>query len=257
MAIHRRRQDVVLLALRWRFRLLRRRFADRRSRVWFARRLAVPPAFDYIAAQYALPLRCYPGQEARFEGKRHNLALALAALDGVVVAPREVLSFWKCAGRPTRRQGYAEAAALKNGQLIEEVGGAICLASTVLYNVGLLSGLTVVERYCHSVDTYGDDRYFELGRDAAVEFAYRDLRFRNDHDASVLMRASFINDLAQIEARFERDPGFEAELCVTQPTDVAVDAFRVHTERVIESTDSVEREDLGWSTYQTPRKTVG
>ncbi|HEX5479009.1 MAG TPA: VanW family protein, partial [Dehalococcoidia bacterium] len=120
---------------------------------------------------YALPIACYPGQEQRYEGKVRNLSLSMAAIDGALVMPGEVLSFWRLVGRPTRAAGYKEAAALKAGRLTSEVGGSICLASTVLYNVGLLAGMGILERYCHSVDTYGDARYFELGRDAAVEYA--------------------------------------------------------------------------------------
>jgi vancomycin resistance protein VanW len=59
--------------------------------------------------------------------------------------------------------------------------------STVLYNVGLLGGLEILERHCHSIDLYGEDRYFELGRDASIEYGYLDLRLRNPHDFPVLL----------------------------------------------------------------------
>ncbi len=49
--------------------------------------------------------------------------------------------------------------------------------------------MKIVERHCHSVDSYGDARYFELGRDAAVEYAYLDLRFRNDFPQPLLIRS--------------------------------------------------------------------
>ena len=48
------------------------------------------------------------------------------------------------------------------------------------FNAGLLAGLEIVERSEHSVDTYSDQRYFELGRDTTIEYGYLDLRFRNE-----------------------------------------------------------------------------
>jgi vancomycin resistance protein VanW len=92
-----------------------------------------------------------------------------------------VFSVWRTAKRPSAARGYARAAALKDGVLTTDIGGAICLLSTVLYNVGLLGALEIVERHCHSVDSYGENRYFEPGRDAAIEFPYLDLRLRNPH----------------------------------------------------------------------------
>ncbi len=159
------------------------------ARQWrFASGLGAAAHFPHRVAAYELALRCYPGQEARFDDKRHNIALALARFDSVVIAPGETLSFWRRVGRPTERTGYKRAAALKAGVLTEDVGGSICLASTLLYNAGLLAAMHVVERTCHSVDSYGADRYFELGRDASVEYAYRDLRMRNELPAALLLR---------------------------------------------------------------------
>jgi vancomycin resistance protein VanW len=151
--------------------------AVRRRRI--SRRRADATGFAFPVCSYELPLVCYPGQEASFASKRANIARSLAACDGVVVGAGETFSFWRCAGRPTAARGYGSAAAMRDGVMGTEIGGAICFSATLLYNAGLLSGMEIAERWCHSVDTYGDARYFELGRDAAVEFAYRDLRMRN------------------------------------------------------------------------------
>ncbi len=161
--------------------LLRRGVRDRRRGVCFASQRAPVDDFGFQWAEYSRPFLDYPGQEQLAGAKRQNKRVLAAALDGVVIDPGQVFSVWQLAGRPTSGLGYAPAAALKDGQLIRETGGAICLLSTVLYNVGLLAGLEVVERKCHSVDSYGAARYFELGRDAAIEFGYVDLRFRNSH----------------------------------------------------------------------------
>jgi vancomycin resistance protein VanW len=173
--------------VRLQLRLMQRRRRDGRAGIVFARGRGDAATFPYELCRYERPFIDYPGQELAALAKRHNQAVLGAALTGTVIAPGEMFSIWRLAARPTRRNGYGAAAAIRNGELRMEVGGAICLLSTVLYNVALLGGLRIVERHCHSVDTYGDDRYFELGRDAAIEYGYRDLRFRNPHDFAVIL----------------------------------------------------------------------
>ena len=142
----------------------------------------------------------YPGQEHLAEGKRHNQRVMAHALDGVRVEPGEVLSLWRCAGRPSARRGYLPGAAIVAGELTSEDGGATCQLSTVFYNAGLLAGLDVVERHAHSVDVYGEARYFEPGRDATIEYGVLDVRFRNPYPFAVLLELTTDDD--RVEAVF-------------------------------------------------------
>lgn len=245
----RRPQEFAPFALRWRVRAIRRLLHDARAGLRFARRRPASRFTSRVAA-YELPMRCYPGQEARFGAKRRNLALSLAAIDGVVVRRGEVLSFWRCVGRPTRSSGYLQAAALKRGLLVEDVGGAVCLSSTLIYNVGLLCGFTVIERHAHSVDSYGIDRYFQLGRDAAVEYAYRDVRLRNDFDAPILIRARLEERSVCAEAWTDAPSVADVELLVSGPVADDRGGFRVRTQRTMRHRGHRTTEDLGWSTYR-------
>lgn len=168
-------------------------------------------------ATYELPLFDYPGQESMGRAKRQNLALVAALVHGLQVRPGQTFSFWRVVGRPTAPRGFLPATALKDGRLTAEVGGAVCFISTVLYNAALLAGMTVTERHAHSLDTYGSARYFELGRDAAVEFGYLDLRFRNDHAHSVvlLLHAEPARVVAAVSAPVPRE--FNVEIIVSEP----------------------------------------
>ena len=149
---------------------------------------ATPPdAFPHRFEGYRLPLLIYPGQEHLAEGKRHNQRLMASALHGARVEPGEVLSLWRLSGRPSARRGYLEGSAIVDGRITAEAGGAVCLLSTVLYNAGLLAALEIVERHAHSADIYGEARYFELGRDATIEYGVLDVRFRNPHPWPVLL----------------------------------------------------------------------
>lgn len=186
--------------LRLQIRLCRRLLLDRIRGTRFPSERGDPAAYMYRICRYERRLICYPGQEAAFSAKRRNIEIALARVDRTVVKPGVTFSFWRTVGRPDAREGYAPAAALKDGSLIEEVGGAVCLVSTVFYNVALLAAMAIEERRCHSVDSYGDGRYFEPGRDASVEYAYIDLRARNRLAVPIILRAHLDGDTAVGEA---------------------------------------------------------
>jgi RNA polymerase sigma factor (sigma-70 family) len=149
-------------------------------------------------------------------------------------------------GRPTAARGYGAAAALRDGVLTQEAGGALCLASTVVYNVLLLAGLRIVERHCHSVDSYGDARYFELGRDAAVEYAYRDLRARNDAPEAIPLRATAGRDVVRAEAYVATAGAGTCKISVSAPRIDECGALHVRTHRI---RGGEQPEDLGWSVY--------
>lgn len=111
----------------------------------------------------------------RSESQRHNARLALARLDGAVVAPGGMFSFNQRVGTFSRDRGYRKAPVSYNGQLIDDWGGGVCQTSTTLYNAALLAGMRILERHRHQFAP----SYVPPGRDAAVAFSNIDLRFRN------------------------------------------------------------------------------
>jgi vancomycin resistance protein VanW len=246
--------------VRLRLTVARRRWRERR--VAFAARRASPGDFTVEVCAYGRRFMDYAGQETLAAAKRQNQRVLAAQLHGVVIHPGETFSVWRLAARPRARDGYAEAAALKDGVLTAETGGAICLLSTVLYNLALLSGMHIVERHCHSVDSYGDRRYFELGRDAAIEYGYLDLQFKNRHSAA-LMICFDIDDAGVFGSVRGPSPlPCRVEFDISAPEPVADEAgfrrdgmhrFRVRTQRLLHWPNGREaREDLGFSTYRIP-----
>jgi vancomycin resistance protein VanW len=203
--------------LRLRIALLRRWLRDRRARHAFAGLRVNDGSFVHTIASYERAIPIYPGQEQLAEAKRTNQRTMASALDGALIGPGELFSLWRYAGRPTACAGYARAAAIKDGLLTTDIGGATCLLATVVYNLALLGAMEIVERRCHSVDSYGPRRYFELGRDAAIEFGYTDLRFRNPHPYPVVVRL-WVEDeriTARLLAAAPRD--FCVEIRVSEP----------------------------------------
>ncbi len=247
------------LARRWLPRRLRaevaiarRHLRDRRSGEAFATAHGAASDFAHAFEGYALPVVIYPGQEHVAAGKLHNQRLMAEALGGVRVEPGEVLSLWRCTGRPSARRGYMAGAAIVAGELTTEDGGGTCQVSTVLYNAGLLAGLDVVERHAHSADVYGEARYFEPGRDATIEYGVLDLRFRNPYPFPVLLELTAGDDrvAAGFHAPVAELPAVAIE--VEQPPPDA-STWSAHTLRTVTPPGGEpRRDDLGWSVYRVP-----
>ncbi len=228
--------------------VLRRGLRDLASRERFAaRRDWDGPHYPF--EEYALPMIVYPGQEHAADAKHNNSRLLAGSLSGSVIEPGETWSLWKLAGAPTRAKGYGEAAAIVNGELTTAVGGATCLVSTVVFNAGLLAGLEVVERAHHSVDTYGDRRYFELGRDATIEYGYLDLRFRNPFPWP--LRLDVHVDPTEVRAAFHAPLPRPFEVNVTVEVDrPAPDLIHARTRRRVSGPMIPTQTWLDHSTYR-------
>lgn len=228
---------------------LRRSYRDRRAGFRFATQDIGRAAFQHGFGAYRRPFIDYPGQGALASAKRHNQEVMARALDGVVVPPGAVFSLWRLAGRPTASAGYERAAAIRGDVLTSDIGGATCLLSTVLYNTALLGGQEIVERHCHSADTYGEARYFELGRDAAIEYGWSDLRFRNSLPVPVQVRVRVSDAAVETELFTETPIPVSCEIEVRE-------AFRTSSELCVRTRRAVSVngvqssiEDLGESRY--------
>jgi len=133
--------------------------------------------FDRLVAQSVTPLWSDPSlSEAAMQfGKVQNLRRAAIALDGRVLAPGAVFSFWRHVGRATPGRGFASGRMLREGCMVAAVGGGLCQLSNALYDVALSAGCRIVERHAHSHRVPGSAA--AVGRDATVAWNYVDLRF--------------------------------------------------------------------------------
>lgn len=116
--------------------------------------------------------------------RKHNVELAVSAIDGITVKRNETLSFNEVVGARTAERGYKEARVIKSGEYVEGIGGGVCQVSSTLYNAWALSGLTVSEVQCHTLPSH----YVGISRDAAVS-EYKDLKLLNDSLSDVYISA--------------------------------------------------------------------
>ena len=119
-----------------------------------------------------------------------NLRTGLAYIDGAIVEPGEVFSFYKYAG-PYNKRGYVF--------YYEFVGNGVCQIATTTYNAALLGGLEIVERYQHAEMV----PYVKGGLDATVaSYAsgwYVDMKFKNTYKYPIYISAYATGGVAHVD----------------------------------------------------------
>ena len=132
------------------------------------------------------------------EGSRYNVLLAAKKIDGTILEQGEEFSYNKIVGPAEKDDGFQKGLVIVGGKFVPGYGGGVCQTSSTLYNAVLLAGLKVLERYNHSV--YADaTSYVPLGRDAAVYYGHKDLRFKNTLPYPIVIAAYQDGDYLNIE----------------------------------------------------------
>jgi vancomycin resistance protein YoaR len=134
---------------------------------------AVPLALD----EHRLYSVTNPRERDLEMGKVQNLRVAAAAIDGIVLEPGDLFSFWSEVGRPSSGKGYVLGREFRLGCLVPSIGGGICQLTNALSRVAHSAGMEIVERHSHSV--HPEDFFIDDQTDATVFWNYVDLRFRS------------------------------------------------------------------------------
>ena len=118
------------------------------------------------------------------EERYNNVQLATKNLNYYILYPGETFSFNKVVGPRTSERGFRDAPIMSEGGTFLGPGGGVCQASSTLYNAVVNSKLTIVERHQHARPV----GYVPPGMDATVDFAWLDLKFKNDFNHPVVVR---------------------------------------------------------------------
>lgn len=111
---------------------------------------------------------------------KKNLFLASEKLNELNLEPRSIFSFSDTVGDTRFEDGYSVARTILNGEAIYELGGGLCIVSSVVYNLLLKSGFEIIERHKHSRPVH----YIPLGLDATIYFGKKNLKMKNPFDQS-------------------------------------------------------------------------
>lgn len=114
-------------------------------------------------------------------GRKTNVELAAAKINGVILNPGDEFSYNKVVGQRTAAAGFKAAAAYSGGKVVQEIGGGICQVSSTLYCAALYANLEITARDCHHFAV----GYLPAGLDATVSWGGPEFKFKNCRDLPV------------------------------------------------------------------------
>lgn len=149
----------------------------------------LPISHAWYRHESLLRKRLSVAEDRLTKAKIHNLTLATQAINGMVIKPGQIFSFWRGVGPATTRRGYIQGMLLSRGTVVEGVGGGLCQLSNLLHWVFLHAPMTILERHHHSFDPFPDNRRFvPFGGGATVAYNILDLKAGNSWHAPLVIR---------------------------------------------------------------------
>ena len=118
------------------------------------------------------------------ENKAINLSLAAPMINGILIHPGEIFSFWRLVGADSERKGYKEGLTISNGKPSRGTGGGLCQLTNLIHWMVMHSELTIVEHHHHDgIDLFPDfKRQIPFGTGTSIVYNYLDYRFINSTD---------------------------------------------------------------------------
>lgn len=147
------------------------------------------------------------------ENKAVNIRLASNKINGIIIKPGEVFSFWRTIGKVNKRTGYKEGRVIKDNKLISGTGGGLCNLANTINNLVLNSPLEIVEFHKHSDALAPDNgKRIPLANGTSVSYNYIDYRFKNNTDQNVQLLLWCDDEKLYGELRSEKENPFKYEL---------------------------------------------
>lgn len=120
------------------------------------------------------------------KNKAINIRLACQKMNGMVIHPGEVFSFWISVGKITKKKGYKDGRVLINSKLTPGLGGGLCNLANTIHWLVLHSPLEITEFHSHSdalAPEHGKREPMSSG--TSVSYNYIDYRFKNNTDQDI------------------------------------------------------------------------
>jgi vancomycin resistance protein YoaR len=116
-----------------------------------------------------------------------NIGRAASMIDNTFLKPGDTFSLNRIVGERTEANGFAVGWIIRNGSLVEDLGGGVSQVATTTFNAAYKAGLEDVEHKPHGLYF---DRY-PAGVEATVAWPSLDLRFKNDTPYGVVVDTAF------------------------------------------------------------------
>lgn len=116
------------------------------------------------------------------QNKAVNIKLASKKINGTVINPGEVFSFWKTVGKTSAFRGYKKGRVIINKKLIPGTGGGLCNLGNTINQLVLHSPLEITELHFHSDCLAPEAEHHIFSSGTSVDYNYIDFRFKNNTD---------------------------------------------------------------------------
>ncbi len=120
-------------------------------------------------------------------GRRANVRLTAARVNGKVLNSGEEFNYYELTGPFSKANGYQSAPGYENGKTVEMDGGGACQCSSTTYAAALLANLEIVARTAHGFAS----SYIGLGLDATVSGGGPEFIFRNNTPYPIKVEAIY------------------------------------------------------------------
>lgn len=117
-------------------------------------------------------------------GRDKNMEVALNYINGTVLMPGDVFSYYEKIGATTPEKGYELSNVYVADRIEKDYGGGVCQVSSTLYRAAMGANLRSVERRNHSMTV----SYAEPGLDATYASGYIDYKFKNNYNFPVYIQ---------------------------------------------------------------------
>lgn len=193
------------LQRRWLWLKLRKQFAVTLQEEWLP--------YSYFSHQTILLRKLKDVDMWMQQNKIVNLKLAVQQLNGIILRPGEIFSYWRLIGNPTRKKGYVEGMILQNGTFAPGVGGGLCQLSNLIFWMTLHTPLTVVERHRHGYDVFPDsNRTQPFGSGATCFYPHGDLMIQNNTDDTYQLVVQVGPEYLEGQWRVTAPPAYRYEI---------------------------------------------
>ena len=123
------------------------------------------------------------------KNKVKNLEIAGKKIDGIIIKPGEVFSFWNLVGRATKKKGYLEGLVITGRSLGKGIGGGVCQMGNLIHYLVLHTDLEVVEKHHHSDALFPDEkRRVPFGTGTSISYKKLDYKFKNTTKYPIQLR---------------------------------------------------------------------
>ena len=187
------------------------------------------------------------------ENKAINLELASNRINGILICPGEIFSFWKIVGKATKKKGYKEGRIISKNKIKPGVGGGLCNLGNTINWLVLHSPLEIVELHTHSdaLDPSAEKNRVPFSSGTSVSYNYIDYRFKNNSDQNIQLFVWCEDGKLEAELRSEREFPLKYELVEEEhhfrkKGDKYYRSSKIYRNAIEKSTEKLLSKELIW-----------